>query len=142
MLKEATPQAIYLKDYQVPNFHFHSVELDFDLFEDHTIVTGVMQFSRSPDASKSSPLVLNQAVCERLSIKIDGKEVEASRITEKEEDLLISDVPDRFELTVVSKIKPHEIRPAKDFISQAIFIVPKMSQRGCGEFSLFLIALI
>ena len=42
-MKEGNPKAIYLKDYQQPNFWISHVDLRFELFEDKTIVHAELQ---------------------------------------------------------------------------------------------------
>ena len=59
-MKDALPQTIYLKDYQVSPFLVDTTDLVFDLGEEQTRVTSSLQVRRNPDSSdKTSALELN-----------------------------------------------------------------------------------
>lgn len=40
-------KTIYLKDYKAPEFKMISCDLEFDLFEDYTIVANVMKLQKN-----------------------------------------------------------------------------------------------
>ena len=44
VMSKESPKAIYLKDYSIPNYKAETTYLEFDLYEDHTIVTSKVQY--------------------------------------------------------------------------------------------------
>ena len=48
-MKSAQPKAIFLKDYQIPDYWIDTTDLTFDLYEDHALVTAKLTLRRSQD---------------------------------------------------------------------------------------------
>jgi len=99
------PQPIYLKDYQKPSFAIKSVHLTFELFEEETIVTNVMQFVK---LEKIKDLQLHTEDLELLELFLDEKRVDEEAYMIETESLKIFDVPESFTLKIVNKIYPHK----------------------------------
>lgn len=108
-MKDAQPKAICLKDYQVPPYLIEQTKLNFDLQDGYTEVTSVLTMKRNPDSGQSNaPLVLDGQHLELKSLAVNGETVAESNYTTDSESLTVNQVPDAFELTVVTHIKPHE----------------------------------
>lgn len=105
-MRDAAPQAIFLKDYQAPDFAILSTELEFDLYEDHTIVRSNLRFKRTN--SKNTPLRLHGQDIELIDVQLDEQPLDSSNYVITEESLEISSVPDEFVLSCTTKIKPQE----------------------------------
>ncbi len=99
-------QAIYLKDYQKPKFAIKSVDLVFDLFEEYTLVTNVMEFEKLD--KESSSLVLDALDLELLELWLNDLKLKETRYIQKEESLEIFNVPQNFTLKIHNKIYPHK----------------------------------
>ena len=99
------PQAIYLKDYKKPSFGIKSVNLTFELYEDETIVTNIMEFEKLEDVAD---LQLNTEELELLEIELNNLPLSNGRYIITEESLTISHVPDTFRLKIVNKIYPQK----------------------------------
>jgi len=67
-------KTIYLKDYKVPNFLVKSLDLNFDLFEDETIVTSSANYYKNPESSDDNTLVLDGEDHELISVVINGED--------------------------------------------------------------------
>ena len=108
-MKNAEPKAIYLKDYQAPAFEIESTYLNFDLYEDHTLVTSSLKMRRNPEF-QDAKLLLNGQDLELVSVIINGQPVAASNyeMTEESLSLTASVVPNEFTLAIQTKIKPQE----------------------------------
>ena len=111
-MKEAQPKAIFLKDYQAPDYWIDTTDLTFDLFEDHAIVTSQLAMRRNTDYSGGysgddcPELVLTGQDMELLSVHVNGSEIRDYR---QGADSLTLDVPaPEFQLTVVNRIKPQD----------------------------------
>ncbi len=98
------PKAIYLKDYQEPNFKINNVNLTFELFEEHTIVTNIMNISKINDETNN--LELNSIELELEHLSIDDTKLESSNYTYENEILTLLNVPKNFTLKIVNKIYP------------------------------------
>ncbi len=108
-MKEAQARNIYLKDYQVPEFLIDETHLDFELFEDETIVTSRLSLRRNP-ASKNteSSLVLLGQELELLEVELVGRALNSSEYLLGDETLEIFNVPETFVLQTKARIKPQE----------------------------------
>ncbi|MAI62264.1 MAG: aminopeptidase N [Micavibrio sp. TMED27] len=101
-MKTDTPKTIYLRDYKPYPFKIHTLNMNFDLHDDHTIVTATADYERLNDAAKD--IFLNGEDLELLSIKADGQEI--TEYTQSDTDLRIPTPSDRFTLEIVTKIYP------------------------------------
>ncbi len=106
-MKDASPQAIYLKDYQAPNYFISHTKLTFELFEDHTIVASELSVTRNTQ-QQVAPLVLNGHELELLSVAVDGKALNAQQYTTNAEYLTINELPDSFILSIKTRIYPQK----------------------------------
>ncbi len=103
-MKTDTPKTIYLKDYKPYPFKIHSINLNFDIHEGHTIVTANAEYERLNPAAKD--VFLNGEDLELISVKIDG--APSHNFTQNEDSLRIPTPSDRFSLEIVTKIKPED----------------------------------
>ncbi|SFV69249.1 Membrane alanine aminopeptidase N [hydrothermal vent metagenome] len=94
----------FLKDYKKPAFKIESVELTFDLFEEETLVTNVMQITKV-DANVSE-LRLDSINLELLDLRLNGMKLSENRYVIEEDSLTILNVSDSFELKIENRIYP------------------------------------
>ncbi len=105
-MKDAAPSAIYLKDYSQPHYWIHTVDLVFELGEDSTLVTSMLDCERNSTHRNQQPLVLQGEQLELVSAKLDGETLDESAYVVTDKDLTIADVPERFKLEIVTRIQP------------------------------------
>ena len=105
MTATLTPQRIYRHNYQPSAYDIESVHLTFTLDKHHTQVSAVMQIRQLPDTTPS-PLRLAGDNLILTSLIIDGNALPDSAYTVTESELIISDVPDTFELHIKTTIDP------------------------------------
>lgn len=109
MSSEQQPQAIYLKNYTVPDYLIHKTELHVDIYDGYTLVTANLSLSVNPATNTFiSQLTLHGTDLELVSLAIDGKTLTPERYTFAEETLTIKDTPARFLLTSITKIYPEQ----------------------------------
>jgi aminopeptidase N len=111
MAKDNLPQTIFLSEYQPSAFLIDRTELNVDLFEDHTLVSGKLDIRRNPDANaaKDKSLSLDAEAMKVLSVSIDGKKLKEGKHFHHEGDhLQIDNVPDQFSLETLVEIHPEE----------------------------------
>jgi aminopeptidase N len=109
-MRDANPQTIYLKDYQVPDYLIHTVELNFTLDEQQTRVVSRLALVRNPESpSTETALVLNGENLKLIRIVLnDNQELDENDYHCTPEALVIHDVPQQrpFTLTIENEINP------------------------------------
>lgn len=95
-------QTIYRKNYKVPAFTVDKVELNFDLYGDHALVVNRMQLRRQNEG----PLHLYGDELELVSLQRDGVALDESQYSLEQDDLIIENCPDEFNLQVTTRIYP------------------------------------
>lgn len=95
---------IYRKDYQPPSFSVDKIDLNFDLYDDHALVTNRMQLQRQ----HPGPLILFGDELELMSIHLDNHGLDKNAYQFQDGNLTIQQCPDKFTLVVVTKIRPQE----------------------------------
>lgn len=94
---------VYLKDYQSPAFSVNTMELNFDLYNDYTLVTNQIFLKREQAGS----LHLLGDELELVSISMDDALLEPTAYQLDSHNLIILSCPDEFKLTIVTRIYPH-----------------------------------
>ena len=103
------PQAIYRRDYTAPDYWIDTVDLDFELGEEATLVRARLAVHRNPALEGDPPpLVLVGEELELLELRIDGEDVPSSRYQTVPDALSVDGVPARFELETLVRIYPDQ----------------------------------
>lgn len=114
-----TPTKIFLKDYQAPYYEVSTVNLDIKLFEDHAIVSSVINMYKQ----SNGPLVLFGRDVELCSIIINDMELAESDYHLDSEELRIDRLPngEQFpdELIVKTQVR---IIPQKNTSLEGLYI--------------------
>ncbi|WP_318654082.1 aminopeptidase N [Endozoicomonas euniceicola] len=111
MMKDAQPSTIYLKDYQAPDYWIDTTHLTFDLHEDHTLVTAVLQMrlNEAVNCGEALPaLTLHGEDLDLVSLHRDGEELENDRYQLVKGSLTLPVEQPRFQLQIVTRIRPQE----------------------------------
>ena len=108
-MKDATPQTIYLKDYQVPEYLIEKTELVFELNEEDCKVSSRLHVLRNPNSqSKQTDLFLHGgSELDLQQVSIDGVVLASDRYQRSEEGLIIKQVGDTAVVEIDLFIKPH-----------------------------------
>ena len=99
------PQTVYLADYRSPDFLIDQVELRFELDEMATRVNSVMTIRRN-NGAEGRPLVLSGRELSLVSVRLDGRTMDAGEYEVTIESLTISRLPNEFTLEVVTDVNP------------------------------------
>ena len=107
-MKDALPQTIYLKDYQVSPFLVDTTDLLFDLGDEETRVTTKMAVRRNPDSSdKTGALELNSKGDVQMQwIAVDGQRLDSSAYSLSDNLLSLPDLPDSCVVSTEVLIQP------------------------------------
>ncbi|MGC9385531.1 MAG: aminopeptidase N [Hydrogenovibrio sp.] len=103
-MTQRQPTVHYLADYQPPAFDIQSVYLTFELHARSTRVTNHMVFRRLND--QDEPLILDGEELNLLLVELDGVAMLPSQYQQTASKLMLTDLPDAFELTIVTEIDP------------------------------------
>lgn len=104
----AQPETTYLKNYHAPDFSVTHLDLQFDLYDDATLVTSKMQLTRHSDAGKSRELLLHGEELTLESLKLNGVALSDEHYEISTDKLIISNMPDTAELEIVVRIYPQK----------------------------------
>ena len=94
----------YLKNYQPPTFSVSTVNLNFDLYDDHALVTNKMTLTRQHPGD----LQLFGHGLELVSLHMNETLLQTSDYRLDKEELLISASPNEVTLTIVTRIRPQD----------------------------------
>ncbi|MEA2098544.1 MAG: aminopeptidase N [Campylobacterota bacterium] len=97
-------KAIYLKDYKKPEFNIQDVELIFDLYEEFTTVTNIMNIVKVESDAKD--IELDSIDLELVELWINDLKLKDTRYIYSDEKLRILNVPESFTLKIINKIYP------------------------------------
>lgn len=109
-MKDDQPSAIYLKDYQAPDYWIDSTHLTFDLHEDHALVTSGLQvrLNQEKNGKALPPLVLHGEELELVSLHRDGQELEPGDYQLLPGSLSLPVIAKQFDVHIVTRIRPQE----------------------------------
>lgn len=93
---------IYRKNYLPPAFTVETIALDFDLYDDHALVTNTMQLKRQ----SVGDLFLYGDELELISICINELALDKETYHRKKDDLIIENCPDELTLKIITKLYP------------------------------------
>jgi len=102
------PKRVLRRDYRPPDYAIDEVELHFDLGEDGTTVESRLQMRRRAGVPADAPLRLDGEELELLHVAVDGEPW--SPHTVEGEQLVVRDLPERFELATRVRIHPETNR--------------------------------
>ena len=106
-MKDAQPRAIRRADYQPPAYLIERTNLRFELGSGTTRVTSRLTVRRNP-AGEGGALVLDGQALTLESVALDGEALSENAFAVDDESLTLFDVPEHFELEVVTGICPEE----------------------------------
>jgi aminopeptidase N len=96
---------IFLKDYTEPDFWTNSVDLDFKILSEKTIVTSTLNIIKNTNTT-SRLLELDGVNLKLISIALDGTILDSSDYTLSESKLVISPSKDSFSINITVEIDP------------------------------------
>jgi len=106
--KDASPQTIYLKNYQPPAYTTRETALNVDIRDGVTEVTSRLAVERRPDAAADADLVLDGRDLELVEVAVDDTVLGSNEYRVDPESLTLFDVPASAEVRIVTRIRPEE----------------------------------
>lgn len=105
-MKKGNPKAIYLKDYQAPEYLIHKVNLRFDLQDKKTLVHADLEIEQNSLCPLADTLILHGEQLKLLTLSMNGELLPADRYTVGEESLIIPVTAKKFNLQTTVEIDP------------------------------------
>jgi aminopeptidase N len=106
-MRSNQPQTIYLSDYKVPAYLVDHVDLRFELFEHGARVHSILTVRRNPQSDDvGAPLVLDGDRLVLESLALNGTPLDGDQYEDRGDQLVVADVPEQFQLSVVTWIEP------------------------------------
>ncbi len=104
------PVVKYRKDYRPSQYLIKKTQLNFELFDEHVIVSSTLKIERNPLDQHPSllPLVLDGIELELLDISVDGENLTQKDFVLDKEFLTLHKVSKQFSLTTKVKIYPNK----------------------------------
>ncbi len=133
------PKAIYLKDYTAPAYLIDTVDLHFDLFEDHARVTSRLAMTSNHDHTQGAkPLVLHGEKLKLISVKLNDELLPANSYQVTNENLSVSNLPESFTLEIVTEIKPQENKALEGLYKSGGHFCTQCEAEGFRKITYFL----
>ncbi|HEX6239636.1 MAG TPA: aminopeptidase N, partial [Polyangiales bacterium] len=105
-MKDSSAVVIRREDYRPPPYTIERVDLTFQLDETATRVIAKSLVVRAPGAPADAPLVLDGQDLVLESVTLDGRALTPAEYTLNEDSLVLPTVPERFELSLISRLNP------------------------------------
>ena len=109
-LTTSTPtllKTVFLHDYLPPAFLVTQAHLNFLLDDTQTRVISHLEFKRNPARKEANlPLELDGQELKLISLKLDGKSLDATAYQLNAQQLILPSVPDAFVLAIEVEIDP------------------------------------
>lgn len=102
-----TPKETFLGDYKVPDYLVDQVDLYFELDAATTRVRSVLSMRKNPQG-RGGDCVLDGEQLELNSIKLDGRQLQGNEYQRTAKSLLLSSLPEQFELEITTTIQPDQ----------------------------------
>ncbi len=138
MTKILTQKTIYLKDYQPPQFFIESVELNFDLQQELTIVTNKMQLKRPSDTKLQPPLRLDGRKLKLSKVILDGTTLTQDQFRVDAEHLTIDQLPQEFTLEIITEIQPDKNTSLEGLYASSSMFCTQCEPHGFSRITYFL----
>jgi len=122
-------QVIYRKQYQSPNYWAKAVDLAFVVDSDSTLVTARIQFEINPIHNQHE-LFLDGVDLELLSIEVNQKKLSTDKYSVCDRGLLLTDLPQYFELKTVVKIYPSQNTALEGLYQSGDFFLTQCEAEG------------
>jgi aminopeptidase N len=101
-------ETVYLKDYKAPNYLIEQTYLNFNIFDDHTIVDSKLLIKPNYTVKKAPKLVLDGENLELISVSYNGVDQKESQYVITEDSLTLPAFETVTQVDIRVRIKPKE----------------------------------
>ncbi|MFN2329936.1 MAG: aminopeptidase N [Chromatocurvus sp.] len=136
-MRDAQPKAIFLKDYQPPDYLIPETRLHFELHEDHALVHARLRLVRRPGSSATS-LRLHGENLELLSVAIDGHTLAGGDYAVDDSTLTLTDLAETLELQTTTRIRPQDNTALEGLYKSRAMFCTQCEAEGFRKITYFL----
>ena len=136
-MKHSSGKTIYLKDYQQPAFWIDTVDLEFDLFDDHALVTSTVLYQRNQQSTETD-LELFGVELELQKISVNDYELSEKDYTLDDESLTLTNLADEFTLEINTKIFPQKNKSLEGLYQSSGNFCTQCEAQGFRKITYFL----
>ncbi len=137
MSKKRPLETIYLKDYQAPQFLVETIELDFVINQEQTLVSNRMRLYRAQGTAASAPLLLDGRRLKLVEITIDGRALSSEKYQVDAEHLTLQQLPDTFELKIVTQVDPRNNTSLEGLYASGSMLCTQCEPHGFSRITYF-----
>ncbi|MES1927652.1 aminopeptidase N [Salinisphaera dokdonensis CL-ES53] len=131
------PQRKYRADYAVPAYLVDTVDLDFDIRDDHTTVRAVYAVRRNPESTATQQWQLDGREMRLVSVAIDDRELAENEYELRDDALLINNPPEQFTLTIENSIDPEHNLSLEGFYRSGDILCSQCEANGFSRITYF-----
>ena len=137
-MSKPQPKTIYLKDYRPPPYLIDAVDLHFDLQEEITTVKARLFCLRNENADPQVSLVLDGRELELVSLALNDIPLKQDEYRLDSESLTVLEVPDKFTLDVITKIRPRENTSLEGLYKSSSMFCTQCEAQGFRKITYFI----
>lgn len=132
-------QAVRLEDYRPPAYLVDQIDLTVDLFEESCTVTSMLSCRRNPKRSDNEalPFICHGEALALVSLELNGEPVSDENRVIDDETLTLKQVPDRFELKVVTTIYPKQNKALEGLYQSGNILCTQCEAEGFRRMTYF-----
>ncbi len=134
-MRDSAPKTIYRTDYQPPAFAISNVDMHVDIYDGYTLVATTLSLTRQGPAA--ADLILDGEALEIEAIAIDGVGLGEASYRYADNQLSISDVPDKFELTTQVRIYPEKNTSLEGLYRSGVMYCTQCEAQGFRKITFF-----
>lgn len=127
----------YLKDYQVSNYLVDSISLTFQILDDTVVVSNVAKYYKNNDKHSKNHLTLDGSA-KLITLLINNQTINSNRVTQENETLIITDLDDSFELTIVTEVNPWQNKACMGLYSTTGGLMTQCEPQGFRKITYYL----
>jgi aminopeptidase N len=105
-MKDAQSKMVLLSEYRAPDWQVEDLELRFELDPAETRVHSRLRVRRVEGSTPGAPLRLHGQELRRVGLAVNGAEPTPGVLTEDDEGLLLTGLPDRAEIRIETATRP------------------------------------
>jgi len=120
-----------------PEYLIDKIRLEFDLAADKTTVSNTMQVRRNEESDSNAELILDGQLMDLISLTVDGRLLTSNDYTLTDENLFLPDVPEKFQLQIVTEIHPSKNTALEGLYASSSMLCTQCEAQGFRRITYF-----
>lgn len=136
-MRDAEPKAIFLKDYQPPEYLIPETRLHFELYEDFALVHATLRLVRQSGSTATS-LQLHGEELELIAVAVDGELLAASDYRVDDSSLTLTHLAEQVQLQITTRIRPQDNTALEGLYKSRAMFCTQCEAEGFRKITYFL----